>query len=175
MVDLNLQIEFEKYIKLLQEYFQERNIENFLESPIDHIAIKTKNSLDYQHFVNTFLTEAQNAQYIEMNDRRIATLKLIKPLKFKNQKIWYLEIMEPKPGKEPENNFFEHIEILRGNFESIEQSLKSKSIPYKSGGNEYHKTIVLNLNNLQEIKFTNTKIEEVIRKEKEDGKIKKLK
>lgn len=159
----------------LEKYPQLKSqIKNY---PIDHLAIKSFATEDYELFVESLKEYSQSLSYTPMDNRRIATAMLKKPIIFSELgKTNILEVIEPKPEKSEKTSArFDHIEIRNPNFEKIEKILKKLNIPYKPYANPKHKALVIEINDEeQEIKFTDGNLFEIVQKELTEGTAQKL-
>ncbi len=137
--------------------------------PVDHLAIKSHYSKDYEEYIKTIKSHVQKPfLYTHMDQRRIAAAKLtdsinFSPFGFSNM----IEIIEPKPEKAKTTDArFDHIEFLNPDLETIEHILSKHLIPFTRYQNPKHKALVVVINDKgQEIKFTDSRLKDIVLQE----------
>lgn len=148
------------------------SIEELLAPPVDHVAVKARDSVHYSEIVGGFLPKTTLASFTRMDGRQIATLELSSPIYLDELgETLFVEIMEPKPEKVGRDLVgLEHIEIYNPDLEGVMRVLDEKGVTYEDGGNLYHRTVVVKINEKgQEVKFTNGRLGEIVRRQTEDG------
>lgn len=98
MREFTLQIT--EYAEALQAFRTEHDLPAEWFAVPDHLAVKCAGSADYESTIQTWLPLAAELSYVYLNDRRLATARLLGPLTVGEfGDIEWLEIMEPRPEK----------------------------------------------------------------------------
>lgn len=165
------------YRESLQAFLISNKLEVYGTDPLDHIAIKAKDTVQYESLIELLLPVSLQGSFVSMDNRRIATVDLEKPLRIGTSDVQCIEIMEPRPEKVGRDYVgFEHAEIYSSHIAKIEEYAKEKGISYEAYTNDSHHAIVFQINDKnQEIKFTDATHIDVLRIEKEHGKLQLLK
>lgn len=174
----SLQDEAVLYLKSLNTYFEDNGITELLKPPIDHFAIKALDTNHYEKLLEDLIVFCNRLTYTKIDNRRLATGFLISAIDFGalgNTHI--IELMEPKPAVTGKRSVgFEHIELFTPELSTVGQKLREKHVHFSVGGNLYHTTYILLINQEhQELKFTDTKLADVITKEKQEGNVYSMK
>lgn len=161
----------DSYKRDFDNWVSEFNMTQYL-GPADHFAIKVKNEAELEKVVEAFKPYCVGKQgdtpglsVRTMHGRRIAVALLKNPLKFGNELINCIEIMQHRPEVEGGDVVgFDHCEIINANLEAIENSLKdTKANYYVDETNPYKNIVVSFINNRKErIKFTNKTLAEIV-------------
>ena len=144
----------------------------------DHLAIKVADSADYDAQLPQLLKMLSSAQYVNLNNRRICTGKLITPITLPGfSQTNFLEILEPRPSKVGTGVVgLEHVEFLVPDLDSVKSALVAKNILPEFHDNGHHRSLIVKFNNLgQELVYTNTPLEQVLVEEQKNGLITRLK
>ena len=143
-----------------------------LRPPVDHCAIKARDSVEFEEWIAELLPFCTSASFAVLNNRRLATLELKMPVYFG---VWgqttVLEVMEPRPEKVG-NDFtgFEHIELFHPSLNSVADTLEQKKVPFDHQENPGHKAVVLALSpEGHEVKFTDNHLRLMVKKQLESG------
>lgn len=166
-----LQGQADQYLEHLRKLSNSHRMTELLVPPVDHFAVKLADTSQYERYLDTVLSLAEEVSYTNMNNRRIACALLKQPISFGDLgEAHILEIMEPKPEKA--NQGFaglEHIELYRPELSKVQRLLDAAKLPSLFYENPFHRATVLKLGNGQEIKFTDTKMLDVIAQEARHG------
>lgn len=162
------------YNHLLYQFLQDHNLSNLYEGPVDHLALKALDTPDYESYLNLIKPSCRERSYIEKGGRRLATAQLKIPISFGwLGKTAHLEIMEPKAGES--GGFFDHIELFRNNLSTVTRVLNHADITYNLSSDPSHPTLVVKLSpNGPEVKFTNRRLFDIVKKELSQGLAKTL-
>ena len=151
-------------------------LEFVLGFPVDHLALKAEDGRDYEELLRIFSRISTRVYETLINSRRIsvAQLKSFVGLRFGDTSLGstrLLEIMEPRPEKAGQDLVgFEHIELVVPQLEGVRQELMLRGSHFQEGGNDYHQTVVLKINdNGQEVKFTNRPLIAIIEEQIKRG------
>jgi predicted metalloenzyme YecM len=164
-----LQEEINQYCQNLRQFLFQNDLEELvLNCSIDHFAIKLANSDHYSKYIDSLKKDSSSISDTEMHNRRLATALLNQPLMFmlikQQTSCNVMEIIEPKPEKANKRLVgFEHIEIYHKDLDRVKQFLKSKNVAFEDYENPHHRAAVLVINDKgQEIKFTDSRLEEIV-------------
>lgn len=162
----------ESYLADLRSFMREHGVVDLLRGSVDHVAFKAADYAHYSAIVGGIVSKSRLSSFTRMDGRQIATIELVAPISLGELgETYFLEIMEPKPEKVGRDLVgFEHIEIYNPDFEGIMRALRESGVNFEDGGNDYHKTIVLKINEKgQEVKFTNGRLGEIVKRQTKDG------
>ena len=146
----------------------------------DHVAFKYANSTDFEAVMNTFAADNE-ATYIEIDGRRIGSVKLATPMVPQPQKaysftvgaIGYLEIMEPRPEKAGQDTVgLDHMEFCVPDLEQAAQVLAHLNIAAERQQNESHSWLSLQVPEIGELKLTSMGLETILAAEKDKSLLK---
>lgn len=154
------------YFEKLKDFMSSHRLEDLLAPPVDYIAIKCADSRDYETYLYFIKSLTLKRSEVMLQGRRITNLVLISPISFGDLgETCCLEVIEPKPEKVGHDLAgFEHIEIYNPDLENVEAKLRDVGVTYERGGNEYHNTIVVKINEQgQEVKFTSVRLADLKR------------
>lgn len=174
-----LKTEIQKYLITLFSFFRQNQLLDLLKGPVDHLAIKSANSQQFEIFLDSLKSFSESLSYVNLNNRRLATAILKNRYKFGDlgsSKI--LELMEPRPEKANRDFVgFEHIElrVSDSKLKSIVTQLKKSNLLLEFQHNPAHDAAVVRINNSgQEVKFSNKNLQEIIHHELTSGKSVKI-
>ncbi len=167
----------EEYEGVLTEYLDVKGLRDLVPYKIDHIAVKLSDTSEYENFINDNLAFFASANYIQMNNRRITTVRLKNAIETTSfGSVFYLEIMEPKPEKVGTfKSGLDHAEIWVPNFDELEKEFGLRDLEFVRSDNGHHRTLIFKMNDLWEVKFTDKTIEDTVKDEIESGLITSLK
>lgn len=139
----------------------------------DHWAIKCADGADYQETIAEFSPDIASGPWtVTMDERRLTTARLSGPaVKIGNSLFRWLEIMEPRPGKGPEQGFVEHLEFVFPDFFEVRRILEQRGVPgVEQQGNTGHSWVNIPIDEHgREIKINDAGIEKVLEKERVAG------
>jgi predicted metalloenzyme YecM len=171
-----LQKEIDEYCHTLDTFIRKFNLSHLIvDNPIDHFALKLTDSDHYQFFIDSLREHSHAMSFTPMNNRRIAFALLKEPLVFSLLKTEnncrVMEIIEPKPEKKGQTLVgFDHIEVYHQSLADIKEFLTIHEISYEDYENPNHKAVVIPINEKgQEIKFTDSRLEEIVQQQIADG------
>lgn len=173
-----LQREVDIYFMSLRDFVRQHSLGSLI-GPVDHVAFKTASTSHYEKCIEQFQCFAPTGNYVEMSNRRLATLELDEHKLLSCTELGqtrFLEVMEPKPDKANVGfSGLEHAEIFKQNLEAVKKELDHQGVIYSVSENPYHTTVVVKINQKgQEIKFTNRGLEKVIKEQSRKGEVKSL-
>lgn len=174
-----------KFADEVSSFFVQPGLERLLVGGLDHLAVKTKDQLDYQKYKNEILPLCLAMTEADLDGRKIATAKLDQAIVLTNStgqelgRAFHLEIMEPRPTKIGRDLIgLDHIEFAIESFARAQEQLRSLDIPTNQGDGEdqYQHTVVVRINNRgQEVKLSDEPLSQLVIKELAEGKAKQLK
>ncbi|OGC49665.1 hypothetical protein A2W32_05000 [candidate division WWE3 bacterium RBG_16_37_10] len=124
---------------------------------IDHIAYSTNSSEKYENLLPEFMKEGELVKEAMISNRRVAVIKLINPIKYKNQLITAMELIEPIEGEKTILGW-EHAEFLVDNYDDLLNKYPSLEWNTKNKDRENFSRIKLVLPSGKEVKFLNTPV-----------------
>ncbi|WP_235296955.1 VOC family protein [Portibacter marinus] len=165
----------------MSEIFKEESLHLFLDTifrelersaikvdhlEMDHLCYRVQSMKRYDEIKTHLTNEYQLLSESLVNGRPIMNFQLIPPLTYQERKIAILEIPAPKHGSKYEEGF-EHVEFVIQ--KSIEEFLEEyKHIPFDLKGlnKPYNREVRVKFDQYS-VKFHESSLVEVIRKEKE--------
>ncbi len=139
---------------------------------VDHFAVKVENEEKFEEMVLALKPycidkqgETPGLSIRKMHGRRIAVALLKTPIKFGDNLVSCIELMQPRPESQGTDVVgFDHAEIVTSNLEEIETVLKGTgSNYYVDETNPYKEIVVSFVNSHKErIKFTNKTLAEIV-------------
>lgn len=139
----------------------------------DHWAIKCADGADYEETVQEFSSGIASGPWtVIMDERRLTSARLSGPaVTIGNSLFRWLEIMEPRPGKGPEQGFVEHLEFVFPDFFEVRRVLEQRGVTgVEQQGNAGHAWVNIPIDeNGREIKINDAGIEVVLEKERVAG------
>lgn len=141
----------------------------------DHIAIKCADGNDYVKTCEELTHMTKNGIWeIDLNSRFLGSAELINPINLGEYGFSWIEIMQPRPGKETEIGFVEHTEFFYPDFNVVQDFLKQNSVPFELQDNPGHKWINIEIDNSgREIKINDKVLSDVVKWELEEGHLRK--
>lgn len=173
--------QFNKELSLYSESFlafvAAHRLPNDLFKMPDHFAIKCANKHDYIETRQLFSEQEVNGGIWELplDGRLLATAQLVGSVSINGYDFSWVEIMQPRPGKETEVGFVEHTEFYVSDFSAVEELLKQKDIYFERQHNPGHAWINIVIDEAgREIKLNNKLLADVVVWEKAQGMLKKV-
>ncbi len=157
-------------IKFLDDIFpkiEEKGI-NIDKFKLDHIGYQASSATDYQKKRDDFFKYGNLISESIVGNRRVAVIKLTKPLIYKDDNLNVIEVIEPKPKQEVKSSW-DHIE-LTSDYELEELMEKYPNIEWKTSAlnRDIFPMLILKLESGYTIKFPRrSAMEEVQRQQKE--------
>lgn len=145
--------------------------ESWFKKP-DHFAIKCANKPDYLETCDEFEFEVdENGLWeIDIDGRSLASAKLYGKVGLGGYDFSWVEIMQPRPGKELESGFVEHTEFLFADFFEVQRLLTIRGVDFELQENPGHSWINVLLDNSgKEIKFNDKLLADVTVLERANG------
>src|SRR3990167_529826 len=107
----------------------------------DHLCFKCESANEFEKRRSWFEGESSFIYQSLIADRRIAIIKLLKPLSTKLGDIWYVELSDQKPDGSQQSGF-DHIEIYpkKGRIEDLRAFLESKGMMLQKIVRPHHTT-----------------------------------
>lgn len=107
----------------------------------DHLCFKCESANEFEKMRSWFEGESSFIYQSLIADRRIAIIKLLKPLSTKLGDIWYVELSDQKPDGSQQSGF-DHIEIYpnNGRIEDLRAFLESKGMMLQKIVRPHHTT-----------------------------------
>ena len=78
---------------------------------LDHLCYRVETKEQYEKLKSQLLADNDLLVESPINGRRIATFRMAEPFRFRERKIWLLELPEPKDGS-PYPEGWEHVEFV---------------------------------------------------------------
>ena len=170
--------EFEKslstYTDVFAEFCQTNQISAELFSNPDHLAIKCANEEDYFDTLDTFrgIVSAETEWVHWESGRRLFSAELTSNISVSFFNFRMIEIMQPKPGKETDYGFVEHLEFYNSDIYNTLGRLSVLGLPNtpKIQLNDSHKWVNIVMDSQgREIKFNDLSLKEVVVNEKNES------
>lgn len=161
------QVRFQQFVegyRLPEEWF----------SKPDHIAIKCADEIDYFSTCDALKPHMQDGFWeANIDDRMLAAARFTASLGMSDKFFEWVEVMQPKPGKELDAGFVEHAEFTVPDFYEVRRVLSVRGVEgFETQANEGHAWINVPIDDYgREIKFNDKPLSEVVAKEIEEGKI----
>lgn len=138
----------------------------------DHFAIKCADFNDYTETIETVQREfdVEGMWQLKMDDRMLASTHLMGKVTVSGAEFSWIEVMQPRPGKESEHGFVEHTEFVHPDFNVIKSSLQKCGVEFTLQQNSGHKWInVVMDEDGREIKFNDKSLADVVVEERSRG------
>ncbi len=141
----------------------------------DHFAIKCADELDYLDTCDALSGIAGDDGMWEFRQeeygRSLASAQLSGRVAMSGLEFGWVEVMQPKVGKEAEAGLVEHTEFYFPDFFAVEQVLQQRGIDYDLQHNDGHSwvNVVMDEQGGREIKLNNKPLAEVILWERKQG------
>lgn len=141
----------------------------------DHVAIKCADRSDYTNTCQIMSSKTREGVWeIELDGRSLGSAELESPIYIGEHMFSWIEIMQPRPGKESAHGFVEHTEFLFADFDHVVDILNQKNIPYELQENPGHRWINIVIDDQgREIKINNKVLAEVVKWELQEGRLHK--
>lgn len=163
------------YADAFQEFVSTHDLpKEWFETP-DHVAFKCADGDEYEQLCDTIASETVDGVWqIELDGRYLGSAKLLTVLSVAGYEFSWIEIMQPRPGKETKAGFAEHTEFLISDFAAAEAKLQEMEVDYELQENPGHRwiNIVIDTHG-REIKLNNKLLADVVVWEREQGHLKK--
>lgn len=169
--DINQSLE--KYHDVFEKFTKAFRLPKQLFQTPDHAAIKCANEFDYletctamsKHFTRDGLWE------VSMDGRKLATGALAGRISIGSLLFGWVEIMEPRPGKELAEGFIEHTEFAVSDLFAVVRLLAVHGVPdVEHQQNSGHAWINVTMDDTgREIKFNNKSLDLVVAEERAQG------
>lgn len=145
----------------------------------DHFAIKCADELDYLETCDTFTADVDDDGIWELllDERLLASAQLSVRVALGGYEFSWVEIMQPRPGKEMDQGFVEHTEFYFPDFFMAQQTLTQRGLEvgkdYEPQGNDGHRWLNIVIDDFgREIKLNDKPLAEVVVLEREQGLLK---
>ena len=138
----------------------------------DHFAIKCANELDYLETCQEMATEVGSDGLWEfaLDNRLLGSAKLAGTVALCGKGFTWVEIMQPRLGKETDAGFVEHTEFYFSDFFAAEHILKQRGIDYSHQENPGHAWLNIVIDDKgREIKLNDKPLADVVLWEREQG------
>ena len=112
-----MNLNYEEFLDKIFEDIKEKGID-LSSAKLDHIAYQASSKEDYQKYSEIFKKFAQLVKEPIVNGRRVGVFKFFIPLKYNDQSIEAIELIEPKEGQVAPSAL-EHAEFILD--ESLEE------------------------------------------------------
>lgn len=167
-----LQIELRKYEESFASFVKDNELPStFFKAP-DHFAIKCADELDYIETCTTVgeLVDRDGLWEVPMDERLLGSAHLSGQVALAGYEFRWVEVMQPRPGKETEQGFVEHTEFYFPDFPKAEQLLQRCGVEFERQGNEGHQWINIQIDAAgREIKLNDRLLAEVVADERKRG------
>ncbi len=131
----------------------------------DHFAIKCADELDYLETCQEFATEVVDGSMWELPEggRLLASAQLAGKITLGGHEFGWVEIMQPRPGKETSKGFVEHTEFHAVDYGAAEQRLRRWGVEHVPDGNSGHKWLNVVIDDEgREVKFNDRPLVDVL-------------
>ena len=142
----------------------------------DHFAIKCASKDSYDETCDDVEKFSDGGIWqIELNNSYLASAKLSQKIELDNiGSVDWIEIMQPRPGMEPDSDFVEHVEFYYPNFDEITEILAKNDIVFELQDNSSHSWVNVVIDKTgREIKFSNKTLAKIVEEEKRVGRLEK--
>ncbi len=149
----------------------------FFKQP-DHFAIKCADEIDYLETCQELATEinGDGMWELSLDNRLLGSAQLAGKLLLGKFAFGWVEIMQPRPGKETNIGFVEHTEFYFPDFFAAEEVLKQRGIDYTHQENPGHAWLNIVIDDQgREIKLNDKPLAEVVEKERDQGLLRQVK
>lgn len=159
----DFEVQLAAYAQAIETFRLKHNLPDEWFAKPDHVAIKCADGADYVAEMRAWLPKAAQAQYVQLNGRRLGSLRLMQPMQAGNLgQIEWLEIMEPRPekvGVDPVG--VDHMEFVYGDYEAAAKVLEAKAVSYEPQGNPSQQWLSVEAGG-REFKLTGKKLADVV-------------
>lgn len=167
---INFKSELAVYVEAIEAFRLEHGLPSEWFARPDHVAIKCADSIDYDSMVGEWLPSAAHCYYVRLNNRRLGTAKLLKPIAIGDLGVVeWIEIMEPRPEKvgiDPVG--IDHMEFDFADFTAAEEILNAKGVPYERQKNRNHEWLSVMAHG-HEFKLSSKSLDHIIAAELASG------
>ncbi len=161
-----------KYAESLEDFVGNHELPWRWFATLDHLAVKCMDAEHYEDTVQGWLSGANIASYVWLNNRRLASLNLENGLTIgRFGKVEWLEVMEPRPERAGKDVVgLEHVEFVFPDFAAVQALLDRRRIPYEQQSNLNHNWLNLVINEYgQELKLTDKPLAQMVTEGLESG------
>jgi predicted metalloenzyme YecM len=132
--------ELKKYVDRVEEFFLNCGV-SFENINLDHVCFKCSSSKEFEEVREWFEGEDALIYQAIISKRRIATIKLLNPIKLKNFLINTLELSDQKPDNSQKSGV-DHVEICSKNlsYEELKNFFESKGFKLVLDSKPHHTT-----------------------------------
>lgn len=173
----HLQEEMQKYHEAFTAFANGYKLPQHLFKTPDHFAIKCADELDYLETCAELADEVDDGSLWELSldERLLASAQLAETVSLGGFGFSWIEIMQPRPGKETEVGFVEHTEFYFPDFFAAEEILKQRGIEYSQQENPGHAWLNIVIDdNGREIKLNDKVLADVVSLEREQGLLRRV-
>lgn len=143
----------------------------------DHFAVKCADEIDYFdtcHNIRPYVDD-EGIWELSLDGRMLATASLRQAVAVGDFRFSWVEIMQPRPGKELPKGFVEHTEFFVDDLFGVERTLRRFGVSSERQENPGHAWLNVVIDDEgREIKFNDKLIRDVVAKEKEQGILRKI-
>lgn len=177
MILKQLDVELLKYDEAFSEFRRRHQLpEEWFAQP-DHFAIKCADEADYLATCEELRSEVtpDGIWQISLDERFLASAQLLGETTLGSYGFKWVEIMQPRPGKELTSGFVEHTEFVFPNFDQVLTVLKGSDAEIEIQKNPGHSWVNVVIDPAgREIKFNDKSLEDVAEHEKSHGLLTRL-
>lgn len=130
---------------------------NISDLKMDHIAYSTNTSQEYEEALPKLLKHGNLVKEALISDRRVAVIKLDKPIGYKSHVIEVVELIEPKKRQNAMSGW-EHVEFLVDDYNIMLSSYQNFNWDTSHMNREHFSRLKLTLPSGREVKFLNTPV-----------------
>lgn len=162
------------YEEVFEDFASSHRLPKELFAAPDHFAIKCADSRDYVHTLGELrhTVRTDTLQEICMDERYLASGKMVGFISLAGYEFKWVEIMQPRPGKELPQGFVEHVEFETPDLFQVSTILDRHGISYEAQSNDGHAWLNVVMDSQgREIKFNDKSLEKVTEQEAEEGKL----
>lgn len=138
----------------------------------DHLAIKCADELDYLTTCDDLRSVVTSDGFWEFPEggRLLASAELDSGASLCGFTFNWLEVMQPRPGKETDAGFVEHTEFYTPDLFAVAERLKKHGVEFTAQKNPGHSWLNVVIDEVgREIKFNDKPLAEVVAAEKKPG------
>jgi len=149
---------------------------SWLRNP-DHFAIKCADELDYLETCQSLEKEVskEGLWEISLDDRLLASAKLGGKVALGGFNFEWIEIMQPRPGKETKEGFVEHTEFFFPDLYEVLRVLEQCGADATLQKNPGHEWVNLVIDDFgREIKFNDKPLADVVAAERSEGVLRRI-
>lgn len=170
--DQDIEDEARNYGRTLLSFVWGTDFPESLLSYPDHLMIKSSGPSDFERKVKALSPWAEQAAFVEVDDRFLVAAQLVVPLALTQQKgVRWVEIMEPKsPDSTADFLGAEYTEFYYDNFYKAGLMLKKSRVEAEKRTDNNHRWWHVRMNDKgQELRITDTPLAGIIGRELDDG------